>query len=112
MANHGPREGTFLKARAWAINTYFMEHRAKVIDVAAFFDRIDRAPDGVGKDGDDVRLIALRKALAITASREPDRARRILELFSDPSEDPIDAAPGKGACGVWPAFTDDTGTEA
>ena len=33
------------------VDTYFMEHRAKLLDIAAFLDRVDRAtPDGGGAD--------------------------------------------------------------
>ena len=35
--------------RAQVIDAYFMEHRAKVIDIAAYLDRIERA-SGAGGD--------------------------------------------------------------
>lgn len=90
------------RPRSWVVDTYFMEHRAKLVDIAAFLDRVDRAEeDG---SGEDVRLVALREALAILADGEGQRAKRILDLFSDPTEEPIPKAPGKGACGVDPAF--------
>ena len=77
-----------------------MEHRAKLIDIAAFLDRVDRSePEG---DGPDFRLTALTRALAILADGEGERAKRVLELFSDTTAEPIEKAPGKGACGVWP----------
>ena len=82
-----------------AIEVYFMEHRAKLIDVAAFLDRLDRT---TGKDGDDFRMIAFQSALEIVGDGEPDRARRLLELFSDFSTEPIDIAPMKGALGAMP----------
>ena len=84
------------------IDLYFLEHRAKLIDIAAFLDRVDRAaPDGEGK-AEDFRLRAFRQALAILSDGREDRARRILELLSDPTDQPIDAAPTKGAAGAWP----------
>ena len=76
---------------------YFMEARAKLIDVAAFLDRVERAP---GED--DFRLAALRRALAVLSCGGPDRARRVLLSLSDPSSEPAPAASGKGACGAWP----------
>lgn len=97
-------EGTFPQSRAWTVDTYFMEHRAKVIDIAAFLDRVDRAAATEGAADADPRLAALREALRIAASETPDRAKRILELFSDPTDELIDKAPGKGASGVWPGF--------
>lgn len=82
------------------IDLYFMEHRAKVIDIAAFLDRLDRAaPDS---DSEDFRITALRKSLHILLDDKPGRARRVLELFSDPSTEPIDKAPMKGALGAHP----------
>lgn len=88
-------------SRGRVIDTYFMEHRGKVLDVAAFLDRVDRAGPP-GPDGEDARMAALRRAIGLLASDGPDRARRILELLSDPTTEPIDAAGEKGASGAWP----------
>jgi hypothetical protein len=94
-------EHTFPRPRPWVVDTYFMEHRAKLIDIAAFLDRVDRAaPED--DDARDFRLKAMTQALAILADGEGERAKRILDLFSDTTSEPIDKAPGKGACGVWP----------
>ncbi len=81
------------------IDTYFQEHRAKLIDIAAFLDRVDRSSGGVD---DDVRVRALHKAIPLLIDGRGDRARRILELLSDPTTDPVDQAPAKGAIGVDP----------
>ena len=92
-------------ARESVIDRYFLEHRAKVLDVAAFLDRVDRAkPAGGVASGDDFRLRSLRGAIAVLIDGEPERARRILELLSDPSSEPIDKAPMKGAKGAWEGF--------
>ena len=85
---------------------YFMEHRAKVLDIAAFLDRADKAGAGPGV-GKDVRFTTLERALALLIDGKADRARRVLELMSDPTTAPIDKADVKGAIGVWP----DAGTE-
>ncbi len=86
-------------SRSQVVDMYFMEHRAKLIDVAAFLDRVERAGDeGV----DDFRMKAFRDALAILADGSPERAARLLDLFSDQSQEPIEAAPTKGATGAWP----------
>jgi len=76
---------------------YFLEARAKVIDVAAFLDRAERA-----QGQDDFRLAALRQALRELASAGADRAKRVLLALSDPSAEPLPTASGKGACGAWP----------
>jgi len=82
--------------RAQVVDAYFMEHRARLLDVAAFLDRVDRA--GAGED--DFRMRAFRKALALLGDGGPDRARRVLELFSDPTTEPVAKAGMKGASGA------------
>ena len=92
-------------SKSAVIERYFMEHRAKAIDIAAFLDRLDRADDDLGGQG-DFRVKALRDAIAILQEDTPLRARRILELFSDHSTEPIPSAAGmKGAVGVQPPGT-------
>lgn len=81
--------------RAQAVDLYFMEHRARLLDVAAFLDRVDRAPGT-----DDFRMQAFRRALALLQDGEPERARRVLELLSDPSSEPVAKAGMKGATGA------------
>jgi hypothetical protein len=80
------------------IDMYFMEHRARLIDIAAYLDRVDR---GQGADPGDFRDAAFRRALLILTDGESQRARRILELFSDESTDLPQSADGmKGASGA------------
>lgn len=93
---------TAKKTAAQLLNLDFLENRAKVIDLAAFLDRLDRASDGLDAADADFRARELRRALAILLEHGPDRASRVLDALSDPTEEPIDAAPGKGATGAWP----------
>ena len=79
------------------LDLYFMEARCKLIDLAAYLDRVDRAPGQA-----DFRDEALREALKHLAAGEPGRAERVLLALSDPTADPIARAPGKGASGAWP----------
>lgn len=96
------QESTCPMNRQDVIDTYFMEHRAKVLDIAAFFDRVDRA-QSQGSLGEDFRMIAIRKAVEILLDVQPERARRILETLSDMSTDIPDSAKGmKGAAGAAP----------
>ena len=91
--------------RAAVLQLYFAEHRAKLLDLAAFLDRVDRAAnDPSAGDVDDFRLVAFRRALAVVADGRPNRARRILELLSDPTTEPIAVAGTKGAAGAWPGI--------
>jgi len=78
---------------------YYMDARARVLDLAAFLDRMDRA-----SGADDHRLRSLRAALATLGDGKPERARRILESWSDPSVEPSARADTKGATGAWPGL--------
>ena len=83
--------------RQQVLDLYFMENRAKLIDLAAFLDRVDRA------SGDaDFRLEAFKEAMRHLADNQPGRARNVLLSLSDPTTEPIEKAPGKGAVGAWP----------
>lgn len=86
--------------RRQAIDNYFMEHRAKLIDIAAYLDRLDRST----QDGEnDFRDDAFRQALLILSDDLPHRAKRILLLLSDhTSELPQSAEGMKGAAGAPP----------
>jgi hypothetical protein len=90
--------GTPLTKQAVA-DLYFLEHRAKVLDLAAFLDRFDRATE---PGGNDFRVQALKAALELVLDGQPDRARRVLELWSDRSNEPIEREPMKGALGAMP----------
>ena len=79
------------------LDLYFLEARAKVIDLAAFLDRVGRAEGEA-----DFRFHALKQGLAELQRHEADCARRVLVGFSDPTTEPIEAAPCKGAVGAWP----------
>ena len=87
------------QTREQVINSYFLEHRAKLLDVAAFLDRIDRALPGTG--GDDFREAALKQSIGILIDGVPHRTKRILELLSDTTTEMPQSAYGmKGASGA------------
>jgi hypothetical protein len=83
--------------RQQLLDLYFMDARSKLIDIAAFLDRLDRAEGAA-----DFRLAAFRTALQELSRTDPSRAKEVLMSLSDPTEEPLAAAPGKGACGAWP----------
>lgn len=87
--------------RSKVIDLYFLEHRAKLLDIAAFLDRLDRAADDLPHE--DYRVAALRSALAEVQSLQPGRAARLLQMWSDPTAEPIPAAHTKGASGAYDA---------
>lgn len=82
--------------RQQVLDLYFMENRAKLIDLAAFLDRVDRAEGEA-----DFRLGAFGEAMRHLAGGSPDRAKNVLLALSDPTAEPVDKAPGKGAIGAW-----------
>lgn len=87
------------QTREQVINTYFQEHRAKLLDVAAFLDRIERAKPTANEP--DFRQAALLQAIGILTDGHPHRAKRILELLSDHSTELPQSAHGmKGAAGA------------
>jgi hypothetical protein len=85
------------------VDLYFMEHRAKLLDIAAFLDRLDRATEVSGRD--DVRVRALMRAIPLLLDGQPHRVRRILELLSDHTHEPIPAAHTQSALGADPHGT-------
>lgn len=76
----------------------FMDSRSKLIDLAAFLDRVQRA----GQEG-DFRMKALKQAIQVLNSDQPQRAREVLMSFSDPTADPIPKAMTQGAVGAYSA---------
>jgi hypothetical protein len=83
--------------RPQVLDLYFMDARSKLIDLAAFLDRVDRA-----SGEEDFRMKALREALEELSKNNRDKAKQVLLAFSDPTGEPIAAATGKVAVGAWP----------
>tara|TARA_Y100001934_G_C12227195_1_gene713583 strand:- start:480 stop:752 length:273 start_codon:yes stop_codon:yes gene_type:complete len=83
--------------RKEVLDQYFMDARHKLIDLAAFLDRVERAEGAA-----DFRLEAFREAAKKLGDDGTERAHDVLMVFSDPTGEPIEVAPGKGACGAWP----------
>jgi hypothetical protein len=83
--------------RQQVLDLYFMDARSKLIDLAAFLDRVERA-----SGEDDFRMKALRKALNDLSSGGKENAKQVLLTLSDPTSEPISAATTKAACGAYP----------
>ncbi len=103
--SHNNDQPTCPLPRDKVVDRYFLEHRAKLLDVAAFLDRLDRSAPGSDPGSDasadeDFRVEAMQRAIALLIDEKGERARRVLELLSDHSETPIDKAPMKGAKGA------------
>lgn len=63
------------------LNREFLEVRARLLQIAASLDRLDRAEGSVDDDPRRAKIVA---ALAILCGDEADRAERIQLLFSRP----------------------------
>lgn len=87
----------FVMTRQELLDLYFLDARSKLIDIAAFLDRLERAS---GKE--DFRLAAFHRALGALSLSTGEKAREVLLAFSDPTSEPIPAATTKAACGAWP----------
>jgi hypothetical protein len=77
------------------LDLQFIDARHKLIDIAAFLDRIDRHP---GEE--DYRFVAMKAALPILLTDRPDRARAVLESFSNHRLEISESAPFQGAFGA------------
>lgn len=79
------------------VDEYFIEHRTKLLDIAAFLDRLDRA----GGADDDYRIAAFQEALATLSRPGPARVVKALTVFSDPTAEPLEALDQKSANGAY-----------
>jgi len=77
------------------LDLYFLDARHKLIELAAFLDRVERAD---GKD--DFRLKAFQSALGELTGKKTEKAKNVLLAFSDLTSEPIAKAEGKGAVGA------------
>lgn len=83
--------------RRQLLDLYFVDARARLIDIAAFLDRLERA-----EGEEDFRAEAFRRAMRELDGPGAERARRVLLALSDPTIEPAAKAEGKGACGAHP----------
>ena len=82
------------------IEEYFIEHRTKILDIAAFLDRFDRASAHDAED--DFRMHAFRQALqALLSPGGSSRMYAVQMLLSDPRTDLLEALDRKSAFGAY-----------
>ena len=84
--------------RSQILDLYFVDVRSKLVDIAAFLDRVER---GAGES--DYRLTAFEEALQALSTPQSGetRAEKVLLAFSDPTDAPLERAGGKSATGAW-----------
>lgn len=90
---------TCLLTQTELLDLSFMEHRAQLLAVAAFLDRLDRARGGAGAE-QDFRLRAFREALGVLTSPEPGRVKRAQMLLSDQNLELLDLRDSQSAFGA------------
>lgn len=83
--------------RQQVLDLYFLDARGKLIEIAAFLDRVERA---TGQE--DFRAKAFRKAVRELSGKKSRRAEKVLLALSDPTTKPIPTATTKAACGAYP----------
>ncbi|MGH7953801.1 MAG: hypothetical protein ACREFE_18030 [Limisphaerales bacterium] len=90
------------------LDLYFLDARHKLIELAAFLDRVERA-DGPSSPSastrqakDDFRFKAFRAALGELTNGKKQKAKNVLLAFSDLTVEPIAKATTKAACGAVP----------
>jgi hypothetical protein len=66
------------------LNREFLEIRCKILELAAAFDRLERADGSVDEDP---RVARLREALAAVLEGAEDRAEQVQMIFSRAYED-------------------------
>ena len=64
-----------------ALDSYFLDARARLLDLAAILDRIGRGAGAAGM-ADDPRLMRIRQALEVLGDESGGRAERVQKLFS------------------------------
>jgi hypothetical protein len=95
----GAQEQTCPLTQQQIIDEYFMEIRAKLLDVAAFLDRMDRSVERNAND--DFRIVAMRQALQALSADTPSRALNVQMIFSDPTIELLNQLDRKSAFGAF-----------
>jgi hypothetical protein len=82
------------------LELYFIENRAKLLDISSFLDRIDRY-EGAEEARHDFRYTSLMRAVELLKNESAGRTAAIQTLFSDPTTEPLESAIGLKAHGAW-----------
>ena len=82
------------------LDTYFIENRSRMLDIAAFLDRIERY-EGAAAAQADFRYQAFMKIIDLLKVPGSGRAKAIQLALSDPTSEPLASAVGLRAYGAW-----------
>jgi hypothetical protein len=84
------------------VDEYFIENRTRLLEIAAFLDRLDRIdPQTASRD---FRMKAFAEAVE-ALSAASDRLMRIQTILSDPTVEPLDRLDRKSALGAFDRST-------
>jgi hypothetical protein len=86
------------------VDEYFIENRTRLLEIAAFLDRLDRTDDALADR--DFRVRAFRDAIRLleagpAADGPQTRVERIQHLLSDPTTEPLEKLDTKSARGAY-----------
>ena len=87
------------------VDEYFIENRTRILEIAAFLDRLDRADPSYAAR--DFRMKAFADALAALGG-SGNRLDHIQMLLSDPRTTPLDALDRKSALGAYDRWSGET----
>ena len=82
------------------IDEYFIENRTRLLELAAFLDRLRRSTDQAAWTS-DFRMQAFSRALEALAAESGDKVSQVQLLFSDPTTEPKPILDEKSASGAW-----------
>ena len=80
------------------VDEYFIENRTRILEIAAFLDRLDRVDASYAAR--DFRMKAFAEALGALGGPSA-RLDRIQQILSDPRTTPLDALDRKSAVGAY-----------
>ena len=84
------------------VDEYFIENRTRLLEIAAYLDRLDRTDPSLVDH--DYRVRAFRDALRLLEADAGDsrtRVERIQHLLSDPTTEPLEKLDVKSARGAY-----------
>lgn len=90
------------------IDEYFIEHRAHVLEIAAYLDRLNRAAAPNAED--EFRYLAFKRAVAELASDKPGRAERVQMILSDQDVRLLEERDQQSAWGAPPSAARQNGS--
>ena len=86
------------------VDEYFIENRTRLLEIAAYLDRLDRTDSSLVDR--DFRVRAFRDAIRLleagpSAGEPRTRVERIQHLLSDPTTEPLEKLDTKSARGAY-----------